>query len=366
MGEASAERIYLIVKNKIICCLIPFLLLGCSKQPHVIPSALSANASRIVTSETKELDVVRDQAMTFLREKDYDKLDELAAKLRSSKDCYADGTWKLSELYYALAVSNNIYGNEMFDHISDKSFEDRLAELQDWVKAKPDSITARIALANVQDDYGWNARGGDYAGKVADEGWRLFGERLNEAVKTLREVKNMDEKCPWYWYEMMRVAGGMQLPKDQLNNIFNQAIIYEPNFVAYYGCRANFLLPRWYGSQGEWENDLAKSADNIGGDDGDMLYAQVVWRVNRVTSFDSNIFQENNLSWPRVKRGFEVLEKHYPNALAVKNEAAYLAVFAQDAQTARKYFDETKGQIDGSIWYSKEEFLQFATYAYTH
>jgi hypothetical protein len=65
-----------------------------------------------------------------------------------------------------------------------------------------------------------------------------------------------------------------------------------------------------------------------------------------------------------MKKGFEALEKRYPNALAVKNEAAYLAVFAQDAQTARKYFDETKGQADGSIWYSVDEFRRFASYTY--
>ena len=275
--------------------------------------------------------------MAFLAAKDYDKLDELAVKLRSSKDYYADGTWKLSELYYALAVSNNIYGMEMFSHIPDKPYEDRIAELRDWVTAKSDSITARLALANVQIDYAWNARGGGYADTVTDEGWRLLDKRLSEAARTLSEAKDMSEKCPWYWYEKMRLTGGMQFSRDQFDDIFNQAIVYEPNFAAYYTIRANFLLPRWYGSQGEWESDLAKSADNIGADDGDMLYAQVVWRLNRFTSFD-NIFQENNLAWPRVKKGFEVLEKRYPNALAVKNEAAYLAVFAQDAQAAREIF----------------------------
>ena len=193
LGEGSAERINLIMKNKIICCLIPFLLLGCSKQPHIIPSALSANASRIVTPETKELDVVRDQVMAFLAAKDYDKLDEFAAKLRSSKERNADGAWKLSEVYYALGVSNNIFGMPIFDNIPDKAFEERLADLQDWIIAKPGSITARVALACVQVDYAWNARGGDYASKVTNEGWRLFGERLIEAEKNLRACEIVAE-----------------------------------------------------------------------------------------------------------------------------------------------------------------------------
>jgi hypothetical protein len=353
------------MKNKIICCLIPFLLLGCSKQQQVIPSTLPFKVTVVKTPETKELIGLMTQVTTLLETKDYNQLDELAAKLRSSKEHNADGAWKLSEVYYALGVSNNIFGMPMFDNIPDTAFEDRLADLRDWITAKPDSITARVALASVQVDYAWNARSGNYANKVTDEGWRLFGERLNEAAKTLGEAKNLDEKCPVYWSTMMSVAVGMQFPKDQFNDIFNQAITYEPDFERYYVKRANYLLPRWYGSQGEWENDLAKSADKIGGDDGDVLYAQVVWCLNRGTAFN-NIFQENNLSWPRVKKGFEILEKRYPNSLAVKNEAAYLAFYAQDAPTARKYFDETKGQMDKSIWQSQDEFLRFATYAYTH
>jgi hypothetical protein len=142
------------MKTKIICLLLSLFLFGCVKQQQV---ALPFNVTRVVTPETKELDVVRDQTMALLAATNYDKLDEFAAKLRSSKDCYADGTWKLSELYYALAVSNNIYGMEMFSHIPDKSYEDRIAKLQDWVTAKPDSITARIALVNVEIDYAWNA-----------------------------------------------------------------------------------------------------------------------------------------------------------------------------------------------------------------
>ena len=192
------------MKKLIIWLLLPFLLLGCSKRQQAGSSALPFNVTPVHTPETKELGDIRNQASALLKAKDYDELDELAAKFRSSKEQYADGTWKLSELYFGLAVSNNFYGSEIFDHISDKSFEDRIVELQDWVNAKPDSITARIALAKVQDDYAWNARGGGYAGTVTDEGWRLFNERQNEAAKTLREAKSLNEKCPLYWYEMMR------------------------------------------------------------------------------------------------------------------------------------------------------------------
>ena len=353
------------MKSQIIFCVILCLALGCSKQQQAPSSILPFTVTKVLTPETQELDDIRSQVSAFIKAKDYNKLDELAAKLRSSKEHYADGFWKLSEVYYTLNVSNNIYGIAMSYTIPDTLFENRLSELQDWINAKPDSITARLAFASVQIDYAWNARGGGWANTVTDKGWQLLSERLNEAAKTLREAGNMKEKCPVYWTLMTSLMVGMQLPKEQLNDIFNQAITYEPDFAGFYVSRANYLLPRWYGDQGEWENDLAKSADKRGGDDGDALYAQVIWRLNRSTAFD-NIFQDNNLSWPRVKKGLEVLERRYPNSLAVKNEGAYLAIVARDAQAAREFFDDTKGQMDNTIWKSQYEFRSYATYAYTH
>lgn len=105
------------MKNKTIYCLILLLLLGCSKQKQAISSALPFAVTTVQTPETKQLDNVRNNAQAFLKAKDYDKLDALAAQLRSSKAHDADGFWKLTEFYYALAVSNNIYGLEMFNNI---------------------------------------------------------------------------------------------------------------------------------------------------------------------------------------------------------------------------------------------------------
>lgn len=357
------SRIKMIMNSKMFCFLISFLLLGCSKQSQIDPSVLPFKVTAVQTPETTELISLMKHTTTLLAAKDYPELDQLAAKLRSSKERNADGVWKLSELYYALSISNNIFGMEMYDNIPDQAYEGRIAELRDWVKARPDSITARVALASVQVDYAWNARGGGYANTVTAEGWKGFGERLKEAAETLAAAKRLPIKCPVYWCVAMDVGLGLELPKDRLNDIFHEAINYQPDFMSFYDCRANLLLPRWDGNHGEWENDLAQSADNVGGADGDALYTQVVWKLNRSTAFN-NIFQENNLSWPRVKKGLEVLEKRYPNSLAVKNEGLYLAVFAQDAPAARKYFVDTQGQMDESIWQTQHEFIAFAIYGY--
>jgi hypothetical protein len=76
------------------------------------------------------------------------------------------------------------------------------------------------------------------------------------------------------------------------------------------------------------------------------------------------MFEEYNFSWERANKGLEVIEKHYPNSLAVKNEAAHLAFLAHDAQAAKKYFQQTKGEIDASAWSSTNDFIRCANLVY--
>jgi Domain of unknown function (DUF4034) len=356
------------MKYKIVCLLLPLFLAGCSKKSapeidgmpqdqNIAPS--SALPFQVTTvwpdSESEEMDEIKTQAAALLEATNFDGLDELAAKFRSSKECYANGTWKLVNVYDGLVPSANTPNDE---------WEDRIAVLQDWIAAKPDSITARVGLANVLVNYAWRARGSGYANTVTDEGWRLLGERLNQAMKVLNEAESLKEQCPYYWIVKMRAALGLQMDKDQFNDIFNQAVNFAPDFEPLYLQRAIYLLPRWNGAEGELETDLEKSADRIGGDDGDMLYTQVIWGVHDRAS-STNVFKENHFSWPRVDRGFAVIEKRFPDSLAAKSERAYLAAYAGDRQKTREYLNETQGKADLAVWYYKGEYIRVANWAYS-
>jgi len=125
---------------------------------------------------------------------------------------------------------------------------------------------------------------------LTDSGGQLFSDRLNQAMKVLDEAKGLKDKCPAYWTDQMDAAQGLGLNKTQFNDIFQQAINYESDFFHFYRVRAVYLMPRWYGGEGELEADLEKSADKLGGDDGDVLYARVVWGIHGNSSSD-NIFK---------------------------------------------------------------------------
>ena len=217
-------------------------------------------------------------------------------------------------------------------------------------------LRARVELARFLRDYAWQARGSGWANSVKEEGWKLMGERLQAAAQVLAEAKQLDEKCPCYWSILQGVALGLQLDRKHYDNIFNAAIKQYPDYEYYYNNRATFLLPRWYGEDGELERDLEKSTDLIGGEAGDMVYAQVVWNVHHY-GCPTNVFKENSLSWKRTDRGFEAILKKFPDSLKAKNEAAHLAALAEDPVAALKYFQLTKGQVDVSLWDDKDQYV---------
>jgi hypothetical protein len=161
----------------------------------------------------------------------------------------------------------------------------------------------------------------------------------------------------------MILARGLSYDKERFRAIFKQATNAYPGYVTYQFHRAVYLLPRWGGQEGEWEHELTKAADQLGGEAGDMLYAQVVWRVHECVGM-KNIFEENQLSWPRVDQGFEVIEKKYPDSLFAKNERAHLAVLARDKTNARKYLGEIDGKIDLSSWRSFDYCIRTFMWAY--
>ncbi len=357
------------MKRAIISVLIPLLLLSCSKksidhqndasqnQPYPSATSLPFTTTVVEPSESTELYGIKKEANGLFETKSFDKLDELAEKLRDSKETYPHGIWKLYYFYDGINSSGGATDPEWSNHF---------AVNQDWIKAKPDSITARVALAQGLVAYAWSARGGDYSDKVTDEGWKLFFQRLNEAVEVLTQSKQLKAQDPCWWSALLRAELSLQTERPQFDTTFKDATNAWPDYTPLYFIRAHFLLPRWYGTDGEMEQDLEKSADRIGGEAGDIVYAQVIWDLHHSVP-SPNIFEEYHLSWERTKRGLVALERRYPDALTLKSEAAHLAFIAHDPDAAKKYLDQTKGQVDLNAWGSEENYIRCAklVYGYT-
>jgi hypothetical protein len=346
--------------------LITIFLTGCSKKA---PPAISENSNQsaqttttvpfqailIESPEAKDINALKKEVGDLVASNAFDQLDGLAKDLRNAQECYVHGVWKLTYFYEGLDF--------LTGEATDSEWTNHLATLKKWVQEKPDSVTARVAFANGLIDYAWFARGHNFADKVPDEEWKLFFERLNEAVVVLKSAKNLEEQCPCCWAAMLRAELGLQTERSKYDTTFNAAVKAWPNYTPFYFIRANFLLPRWYGADGELAKDLEQSANQVGGDKGDMLYAQVIWNLESMV-FSKDPFGEYHFSWERANKGLEAIKKRYPDSLAAKNEAARMAAQANDFKAAKTYFDETAGQIDLFCWSSTNEFVDCAEFVY--
>src|SRR5882757_7674477 len=139
-------------------------------------------------------------AARILNEEKFVELDCLAGHARSGKERLPGGLWKIHLLYLGLRqpVPYPV-------HATQEDWTDLLQRLQSWAKARPESITARVALALAYLDYASDARGSGYANTVGESGWKLFGERTAEARRILEEASKLAAKCP-EWYVAMQMV----------------------------------------------------------------------------------------------------------------------------------------------------------------
>ena len=254
----------------------------------------------IETSEQDERNAILAQTESLLSASDYDGLEKVADSYRTSKAAFTDGEWKLSVYYDDLAY-----------YLCERSEEDwvrRLNKLKEWVAAKPESITARVALAECLDGYAFYGRGAAYANEVQEDQWRRFNERLAEAQDVLDQAKDLQQKCPGWWAAYLRLAVGLQWERAQYDDFLASAIAYEPTYNVYYYRAAWYLLPWWFGENGDWEDFAKSAADSVGGNDGNILYTRIVWFLARRAPRDV-VTKNPRIQWQRVNNGIALIKR---------------------------------------------------------
>jgi hypothetical protein len=148
--------------------------------PKSLPAQTALTQPIAVAPEEDEADLCG-RAWMRLIESDlvaekFDNLDRMAAQFRSEKARFPGGEWKLRYFYGALDKPE----------LSDKDSLDHLAHLRRWIAQRPESITARVALATSLHRWAWVARGNGMASTVTPEGWRSFNERIQESLSVLK------------------------------------------------------------------------------------------------------------------------------------------------------------------------------------
>jgi len=280
----------------------------------------------------------------------FDDLDRTAEELRTSKEVFGNGSWKIVQFYAAFECRNSEPESmwQLHDQIH-----------QAWIAAKPDSITARVAYADFLVSYAWRARGSGYADTVTPQGWNLFKSRIAAAHKVLDEARPLKDKDPCWWNVALDIARSQGLERTEYDALVAEAHAFEPRFWGYDVERAFSLLPRWYGKPGEWEayaEQTAARPDGLGVE----LYARIVIFLK---SYHDNILQESKASWPKTLEGLARMRSAYPESLTILHDTAHLASLAGDWKLAKDTFDQIGDRYVDECWSSADEFVRLRAIA---
>ncbi len=274
------------------------------------------------------------QMRSWLEQKRFADLEKIASELRTSQARWSSGVWKLDDFYAAVSAGKDEY--------------EKIAPLLDeWIKEFPDSITPRVAKAESLAEYAWDARGRGWAEEVKPEAWPVFKERLLEAQKVVEDARKLPVKDPALDRAMQTVhlGRGGDFGRESYEALFSAAVAAFPDYYDYYFAKATYLLPRWYGEPGEWEKFAESAAASS--PEGNVLYTRIAWATSH---YYDNIFKETEISWPKMRQGFEAMMKAWPDSKWNLSAFLKFAIQARDFATARGLLKQIGDEPDILAW----------------
>jgi len=318
-----------------------------ASRPNPSPCAITTSeADGLSFDAAKDINAIQTYKKTIyglLKTREFEKLDCLADAVRLHKETFPGGIWKLHTIYDAVATPPL--------HPTEEDWDGHVSLLRRWMTTRPSSITARVALAEVYLRYGWDARGQGYADSVSQSGWKLFDKRVALADQELKRASHLRDKCPEWYVAMQRVALAQGWDPRSKQALFEVAVKFEPTYYYYYGNYASSILPKWGGAAGQVEQFVQKAADGIGGSSGDILYFQVAAYL-----FCCATDQPLKLSWPRIQRGFDALEKRSGPSPENWNRLARIALVYQDVVAANEMMSRIGTQWSEDVWHTDSYF----------
>ena len=313
-----------------------------ASSPSASTSALS---SHIVD---KEYVAYREQVREKFGKRDFASIDREAQKVRLNKERLPGGYWKLRAVYDALEEP------ALGDKASDGDWEDQLNGLSSWSKQQPNSVTAKVALASAWKGYAWKARGKGYSDSVKDASWDVFHKRLDSARQALSEASSLDERCPYWFMTALWVGLGQGWERDALDKIFDAGVQLEPTFYYLYQTKATYLLPRWGGTEGEWEKFADETALRLGGHQGNIVFFAIYSQM--LALHGMTLMNNHQPAVPKLLAGYHSIEKLYGSSAHRLNEACFFACFGNDVQTTAELFQRLSDDYDETVWHSKQTY----------
>lgn len=262
---------------------------------------------------------------------EFDDLEKIAADYRNGHARYRNGNWAITDFYQILARFEAPGGHCKVT--GEIPFDDKRAAMERWLAAKPDSPTPRIALAMLWEEYAWTGRGCAYASNTQQEQFKLFYERLERAREYLRPVDHAADPTA-YWIEMSTAILD-ENPRAGLDGLYEQATRAFPTVPNYATTRYYYLLPRWFGRDGEAGAFANSLLTTPGGDLGLALYFDVAQGAAATAKRDwTTLLEETGIDYPTLLKAYISRREQFGALSDDMNVLMYYAVAARDFKTA--------------------------------
>jgi len=306
-----------------------------------IRAGLNADARNDVHATEKYGMAIRE----LLKEQKFEQLEQIATSARSQKTRFAGGTWKLYALYEALRQPAD--GPAAGDAI----WQFHLLTLHSWAVSYPNSVTARIALAEAFLNYTQQLRADADSDKgiaSTEDPWEVINTSLYIAQIALKQASELDTKCPHLYFVQQELTHG----SDQ--GLLERAVSFEPTYYPSYRLHALFLHPLWQGEEGAPEKFADQISARIGGKQGAVAYFEIAAAL--ACTPGTNRLPPSKMSWDKVKQGYAALEELYGSSLIKLNQYACLAIHAEDMVLAQQLLTRIGDRWDTHTWESKTYF----------
>ncbi|MES2705225.1 MAG: hypothetical protein V4726_01365 [Verrucomicrobiota bacterium] len=309
----------------------------------VLRGAEEESPLKKVGLEEREL---KESVRGLLYESKFSELDKLAKQYNDKRERVVGGVWKLRHLSDGLA-----YPGKVSD---DAEWKRLLEKLTEWT-TKSDTAFPINALGHAQLNYAWNARGYKFAGGVKPENWPVFEEWVEKARGNLEKALEKDPGCVDVYRSLLHVGQSQGWERPQMEAMFQRGIKVVPDYFDNYYNMAFYLMERWHGQPGDCQRFLNSIPDLVPGDTGREIYTRAAMQI--YWYYSDHFFGESDdrIYWRRMRKGFEVLNKKWPD-IFFRNRFAFYAWAAGDEDTARRVVLELqeKNLLHAPAWYNQK------------
>lgn len=282
----------------------------------------------------------------MLQNKRYDVLEKHLLSLLRERNRNKDGQFLLNQAYHKLC--------DVLE--TQNSYATRIFQLKTWLTQRNPSHFANACLGIIHIRYAWYARGSGFANTITDEGGRLFKERLLIAKEYLEKAYSLDQSDPHVPANLITVAMGLSLERNEMEKQFQRAILADPtNHQAYFN-KLQYLMPKWHGSKKEmflFAIESAKKAPQGSRISGVLLTAH--WEMYFRSGENRSYFRDPNI-WKEMKEVYQTLTKSFPEAKTTHNWFARTAYLAGDYEVARQEIRIIGDNWDKNVWGNRNAF----------